>query len=119
MSTDADIRRGDVFWVDWTPARGSEQAGMRPALVVQRDAGNLSTNYGNTIVVAISSRGRDQFSHIEIEPDEVNGLPKLSYVKCEHILTVSKDRLRDRLGRLDQEQMRRVDDTIKKVLSLP
>jgi mRNA-degrading endonuclease toxin of MazEF toxin-antitoxin module len=85
---------------------------------VQRDAGNLSANYGNTTVVAISTRGRDQFSHVEIQPDDENGLSKVCYVKCEHILTVSKGRLVERIGRLGSEQIRRVEEAIKKVLSL-
>ena len=50
-----DPFRGDVWLVDWSPSRGSEQSGMRPALVVQTDAANQNPRYPNVIVAAIST----------------------------------------------------------------
>ena len=42
-------RRGEVWLVNWNPARGSEQAGKRPALVIQNDIGNeKSTDYDSS-----------------------------------------------------------------------
>jgi len=46
-------KRGEVWVVNWNPARGSEQAGKRPALVIQNDIGNEKAP--TTIVAAISS----------------------------------------------------------------
>jgi len=46
-------RRGEVWLVNWNPARGSEQAGIRPALIIQNDIGNEKSP--TTIVAAISS----------------------------------------------------------------
>ncbi len=34
------LRRGEIYWVDYEPIKGSEQGGLRPALVVQQDLGN-------------------------------------------------------------------------------
>lgn len=48
-------RRGEIWLVDWSPGRGSEQAGKRPALIAQNEHGNLSEGYPNTIVVTISA----------------------------------------------------------------
>ena len=50
------LKRGEIWWVDWSPGRGSEQQGVRPALIVQTDAANLNPKYPNTIVVAINSK---------------------------------------------------------------
>ncbi|HHY95809.1 MAG TPA: type II toxin-antitoxin system PemK/MazF family toxin [Firmicutes bacterium] len=47
------VRRGEIWLVDWNPGQGSEQAGMRPALVIQNDIGNRHSP--TTIVAAISS----------------------------------------------------------------
>src|ERR1051326_6990731 len=46
-------KRGEIYWVDFEPARSVEQGGRRPALVVQNDRGNQNSNY--TVVAAISS----------------------------------------------------------------
>ena len=113
-----ELRRGDLYWVDWSPSRGSEQAGWRPALVVQLDPANRNPNYPNTIVVTISRTGRDVPSHVEIAPTSENGLRELSYAKCEQILTVSKDRLAERIGRVSPGAMTEVSEALKRMLSL-
>ena len=112
------IRRGDLYWVDWSPARGSEPAGRRPALVIQRDAGNAAPTYPNTVVVAVSSQGRDIPFHVRVRPTARNGLRGVSFVKCEQIFTVSKDRLGPRLGSLRPDEMRSVNDAIRLNLDL-
>lgn len=101
------IRRGEIHWVDWSPARGSEQAGIRPALVIQNDIGNRHSR--TTIVVAISTSVPDKPYpfHVRIAPEE-SGLAALSIVKCEQILTIDTTRLVKPAGRLSEDRMREV-----------
>jgi mRNA interferase MazF len=87
-----EVRRGDIRLVDWSPSRGSEQAGMRPAVVVQTDAANLNPRYPNTIVVTVSTKGKPVPFHVSIEPSEQNGLKEKSFVKCEQVLTIADGR---------------------------
>lgn len=108
MTDAAAIRRGEIRWVDWSPGRGSEQTGRRPALVIQNDAGNLASTYPNTIVVAVSTHGREIPLHIRLRPSKLNGLRQLSFAKCEQIFTISKERVGTRLGRLRPEEMESV-----------
>jgi len=116
---DAFLRRGDIHWVDWSPARDSEQGGLRPALVVQNNAGNASVNYPNTIVVTISTKGRSIPLHVRVRPSRRNGLTKTSFVKCEQILTISKERLSESpIGRLDPDELRAVDAALRLSLAL-
>jgi mRNA interferase MazF len=113
------VQRGEVYWLDWNPSRGSEQAGRRPALIVQTDIANQKPNYPLTVVVAVSTHGRQIPFHITLPPTPANGLSAASYVKCEQIMTVSKDRLVSRIGVVDAAIMAQVDHAIKQVLSLP
>lgn len=113
------IQRGEIYWLDWNPSRGSEQAGRRPALVVQTDVANHKPHYPLTVVVAVSTHGRPIPFHVAVQPEAANGLTALSYVKCEQIMTVSKDRLVSRIGVVDSATMAHVDHAIKQVLSLP
>ncbi|HLJ54110.1 MAG TPA: type II toxin-antitoxin system PemK/MazF family toxin [Chthonomonadaceae bacterium] len=113
------IRQGDIFMVDWTPGRGSEQTGERTALVVQNDAFNANRRYPNTIVVTISSHGRDIPTHVQVRKTAENGLwADLSYVKAEQLMTISKDRLVRKIGSVTPEQLAAVSGAIKRVLSL-
>lgn len=110
---------GDIFLVDWSPGRRSEQGGVRPALIVQNNALNSNLRYPNTIVVAITKQGRPVPTHVEIRQDAVNGLCEpVSYAKCEQILTVDKARLRSKVGRITVEQLAAVTRALKRVLSI-
>jgi mRNA interferase MazF len=46
------VKRGEIYWVEFDPVKGSEQGGLRPALVVQNDVGNRHSP--TTVVVAIT-----------------------------------------------------------------
>jgi len=111
----ADIRRGELYWLDWSPGRGSEQTGLRPALIIQADAGNTNPHYNLTIVATVSTKGKATIpTHVELKPSPENGLREVSYVKAEQIMTVAKERLRDRLGRVTQQDMGRVEAALKR-----
>ncbi len=110
-----DIRRGELYWLDWSPGRGSEQTGMRPALVIQADAGNTNPRYNLTIVATVSTKGKAHIpTHIEIIPAPDNGLREVSYIKAEQVMTVAKDRLRDRIGRITSDEMGAVDLALRR-----
>lgn len=114
-----NARRGEIWSVDWSPGRGSEQAGLRPALIIQTNAATRNPRYPNTIVLAVSASGRAVPFHIPLSPSTDNGLRTPSFAKCEQILTVSKDRLRERWGRLGDSEMEAVEQAVALVLGLP
>jgi mRNA interferase MazF len=109
-------QRGDVWLVNWNPARGSEQAGKRPAfLIIQNDVGN---EYAfTTIVAALSTTIRSYPMNVLLEPPE-GGLSKPSIVKTSQILTVSKERLEKKLGAITPEKMQEVDQALRLSLAL-
>ena len=108
-------KRGEVWLVNWNPARGSEQAGRRPALVIQNDTGNEKAP--TTIVAAISSSVRIYPMNVRINPPE-GGLDHPSIIKTSQILTISKERLEKRLGRLGKDRLDDVGKAIKLSLGL-
>jgi mRNA interferase MazF len=111
-------KRGEIWLLDWSPSRGSEQAGLRPALIVQTDAANSNPRYPNTIVLAVSTKGKPVPFHVLMEPDNINGLAEVSFVKCEQILTVSKERLVKKLGAVGAEEMQKVKRAVSLVLEV-
>jgi len=112
------IRRGQIWLVDWSPGRGSEQLGRRPALIIQTDAANANHRYPNTIVLTLSTKGLPVATHISIEPDSTNGLREISWVKCEQILTISKQRLHQKWGSLSPTAMARVETAVKVAIGM-
>jgi mRNA interferase MazF len=108
-------RRGEVWLVNWNPARGSEQAGKRPALIIQNDIGNEHAS--TTIVAAISTTVRSYPMNVQVDPPQ-GGLTKHSMVKTGQLLTVAKDRLEKKLGTVDRQKMAEVDRALRLSLAL-
>jgi mRNA interferase MazF len=108
-------RRGEIYETNFHPSRGSEQAGIRPALIVQNDIGNSASS--TTIVAAITSKAPKKLYPFEVAlPDDA--LPKPSWVKCDQLLTVDKDRLGRLMGVLSSDLMREVDDALTHSLGI-
>lgn len=103
-------RRGEIWLVNWNPARGSRQAGKRPALIIQNDIGNEKSP--TTLVAAISSTVKLFPMNVKIEPHE-SGLNLSSIVKTGQILTIDKNRLEKKLGQLGKQKMEEVNAAIK------
>ena len=119
MPLDRPLRRGQIYWVDWSPARGSEQAGRRPALIVQADSANVLDEYALTVVVTISGSGLDNARmHVPVEPSKLNGLSKRSFVRCEQIVTITRGRLQEYIGFLEPRPMQGVDAALCLLLDL-
>ncbi len=111
-------RRGEIWDVNWSPGRGAEQKGTRPALIIQNDRGNASLSYPLTIVASMSRTERELPLHVRIAPSEENGLSDFTDVKCEQIMTIEKSRLIRRRGSINSEELSRVDVALKLSLSL-
>ena len=111
-------RRGEIWDVNWSPGRGAEQKGTRPALIIQNDRGNASLSYPLTIVASMSRTERELPLHIRIAPSEENGLTDFTDVKCEQIMTIEKSRLMRRRGNITPDELSRVDVALKLSLNL-
>ena len=116
MATISPVR-GEIYDVDWTPARGSEQAGARPSLVIQNNIANGVTAYHVTIVLAISSKLKGHPPMVRVEPTNENGLTVTSEINVGQIMTIDKQRLGRRRGMLSVDDMKKVEVKLAKMLS--
>ena len=98
--------RGEVWMVDFTPGRGSEQKGIRPALVIQNDVGNIHAS--TTIVAAITTTIKKYPVIVVLDWDE-GGLKHPSMVNLAQILTLDKVRLKSKVGSLSRARLAEVD----------
>jgi len=115
---DADLKRGDVVWVNLNPTIGSETGKVRPCVIIQNDMGNKYSPV--TIVAVITSQ--KHLSHkypvdVWAEKGE-GGLNVPSIILCDQLRTVDKRRITKRLGRFSDSIMKEVDKAIKISLAL-
>jgi mRNA interferase MazF len=109
-------RRGEVWWVDFDPIVGHEQAGRRPALVVSADGLNTSPA-GLVTVLPITTRLRPLPSRIIVNPPE-GGLSQPSQIITEQTRTVSQQRLQKRIGAVSPTTMQAVSKVLRLLLGL-
>ncbi len=109
-------RRGEVWTVKFSPSRGSEQRGVRPALVIQNDVGNKYA--ATTIVAAITTTVKIYPVTVPLKKGE-GGLSQPSMVNFAQVLTIDKSRLLRRMGSLSPDRMDMVNSAIRVSLDLP
>jgi mRNA interferase MazF len=108
--------RGEIWLADFAPVRGHEQGGKRPALIVSADPFNRGRS-GLVIVLPVTGTDRGIPSHARIDPPE-GGLTKVSYILCDQIRTLSRDRLERRTGAATATTMKEVEDRLRLLLEL-
>ncbi|MGH7319200.1 MAG: type II toxin-antitoxin system PemK/MazF family toxin [Candidatus Rokuibacteriota bacterium] len=113
--TKLSARRGEIWTVDLRAGRGSEQRGLRPALIIQNDVGNRYA--ATTIVAAITTTIKIYPVTVPLEAAE-GGLGRRSMVNLSQIFTIDQERLRRKLGSLSTELMELVDRAIKASLDV-
>jgi len=102
------IKRGEIYLANLSPARGSEQDGIRPVLIIQNNKGN---RYSPCVITAITSIEQPNHpTHVEIGIE--CGLVKASYVMTEQIRTIDKNRLIGYIGQVDEQSMREVNKAL-------
>lgn len=112
------IRRGQIWWVDFGDARGSEPAYRHPALVIQRDEVNES-KIDTVVVCVLTSNPR-----LAVAPGNTllrrrqTGLPRDSVANASQLATVNKNDLDELVGSLPAAVMSTVDEGLRWFLSL-
>lgn len=108
--------RGEIWLVGLDPAKGREQAGMRPALVMSVDIFNRGAAE-LLVVIPITSKAKGIPLHVEVTPPE-GGLTLTSFVKCEDVRSISTSRLVRPLGRVSSQTVELVEDRLRILLGL-
>ncbi len=109
----AGILRGEVRWADLNPARGHEQSGLRPVLVLSHDIFNESS--GTVIAMAITSQPQKAGYPLTLEIKTVD-LPKRSWVKISQVRTLSTERIGQLVAKISQAELDRIIEGLNEII---
>ena len=110
----AGILRGEIRWADLGAARGHEQTGPRPVLILSNDIFNERS--GTVIAMAITSQAQKAGFPLTYEL-KTGDLPKKSWVKINQIRTLSSERIGESIGRASPEELLKVIEGLDELIS--
>ena len=112
------IRKGSIYWVDFSPGKGSEPTGRRPGLVIQNDILNDS-NLNTVIMLAITSTMKfgELPGNVVLRKGEAN-IPKKCVINVTQIKSVDKQSIKEKIGTLSKKRMDEVHQGLKLVINL-
>lgn len=112
------VERGDIWWADLGEPTGSEPGFRRPVLIVQADAFNRS-RLQTVIAVVLTSNLRlvDAPGNV-LMPAKATGLPRDSVANVSQLITVDREFLTDKTGRVRGQLQADLDNGLRLVLAL-
>lgn len=110
------FKRGDIWLVNFVPARGHEQDGQRPAAILSIDGFN-NGHAGLLVVAPLTSKGKGIPYHVLVRAPE-GGLRIDSYIMCDQVVTVSHNRVEQHWGSLSTRTIALAEDRLRVLLGL-
>ena len=109
--------RGDIYLADLNPSRGSEQAGIRPVIIVQHN--NIDRFTSTVVVIPLTSNlRRAQIPGTMVIPAGQGGLNQESVALCYQIVVIDRQRLQRQLGTLSSSYLQQLEEAMRYTLYL-
>lgn len=105
------VKRGDIWLADMNPVRGSEQAGMRPVIIIQNNVINKFTTTVLSIPMTTNLRRAALPSCVNIAKGE-GGLASDSVALCHQLRVLDKTRLSRKLGAVSQQTLEAIENCV-------
>lgn len=106
------IHRGEIYLIDLDNQVGSEQSGVRPAIIVQNETGNIYSP--TTIICPLTSKKKKMSAtHVLLTPYDA-GVVVDSTVLCEQVRVIDKSRIRKKLGEV--KNIAKINDINQKIM---
>jgi mRNA interferase MazF len=108
------MTQGEIWYANLNPTKDSEQAGMRPVVIL---SGNLLNEHLNVVIVApLTTKIKNYKGNPILTPTMTNGLKNESEMLVFHIRSISKDRLVNKLGKIETHEIDRAIKTLNEIL---
>ncbi|WP_218598587.1 type II toxin-antitoxin system PemK/MazF family toxin [Polaribacter sp. NJDZ03] len=108
------MKQGEIWELYLNPVKGSEQSGRRPAVII---SGNMLNKHLQVVIVCpLTTSVKNYKGNLIINPNEINGLTKISEVLTFHVRSVSKTRLDKKIGKIPLKDIEVIKKTLNDIL---
>jgi mRNA interferase MazF len=109
------MKQGELWYANLSPVVGSEQAGMRPLLII---SGNLLNTYLNVVICCpLTTKIKNYKGNLVLNPDNINNISETSEVLTFHVRSVSKSRLIKKIGNISKEDLKLIKKCLDEILT--
>lgn len=97
------MKQGEIWFANLNPTKGSEQAGMRPVVIV---SGNLANTHLNTVICCpLTTKIKNYKGNVVLQPNTDNALNATSEILTFHIRSIAKERLTKKVGNITAQEL--------------
>ncbi|MFY0627789.1 MAG: type II toxin-antitoxin system PemK/MazF family toxin [Reichenbachiella sp.] len=108
------MKQGEIWELYLNPIKGSEQSGIRPAVIL---SGNMMNKLLNVVIVCpLTTKIKNYKGNVVLTPDKINGLKEESEILTFHIRSVSKERLQKKIGSIEKDQLKNIKQGLDDIL---
>jgi len=103
------INQYEIFWVNLDPTIGHEIKKIRPCVIISPD--EMNNNIDTVIIAPITSKSKNYPTRLKISLEKKDG-----WIVLDQIRTIDKQRLKDKLGKLEESETLKIKNVLKKML---
>lgn len=108
------MKQCEIWYADLSPAKGSEQKGYRPVVIV---SGNMLNTYLQIVIACpLTTKVKAYKGNLILNPDKLNGLANKSEVLTFHIRSISKSRMVKKIGCINNDQLTEIKQTLDDIM---
>lgn len=109
------MKQGEIWYADLNPVEGSEQAGLRPVVIL---SGNLLNTYAPVLICCpLTTKLKHYKGNVVLQPDNMNGLSLPSEILTFHIRSIAKSRLKKKIGSVSQLVVNEIQKALNDLLT--
>jgi len=106
--------QGEIWEMYFDPVEGSEQVGRRPAVII---SGNLMNTYLRVVIVCpLTTSVKNYKGNVVVHPNKLNNLTEPSEILTFHVRSVSKSRLKTKIGEISDDELAQIKRGLEDML---
>jgi mRNA interferase MazF len=109
------MNQGEIWYTNLNPSEGSEQAGFRPVVII---SGNLLNKHANVLICCpLTTKIKNYHGNLILQPSTLNGLTETWEVLTFHVRSLSKNRLKKKIGFLSKPEIAKIQKCLNEILT--